>query len=239
MHSVAGPGRGAVVNFRIKPGDTAKDVLAHVSAVVNDPRVEIRLLHPESVQGPSRQSSVDSAAFHKIECTIRQVMPDVVVAPSLVVAATDTRHYEDLADEVYRFSPVVLGPEDTSRIHGTNERIAIDTYQNCVRFYVQLLLNESGPVLKKGARSRFALSPEGKRGQEPIRAFGSCPVVALAHRNFSSKNHARSLGPKRLCTILGGRAWRGEKLGLQHGRICLVFVAQPREGTDAAPEQAL
>ena len=33
----------AVVNFRIKPGDTVNDVLAHVKAVVNDRRVEGRL----------------------------------------------------------------------------------------------------------------------------------------------------------------------------------------------------
>ena len=94
----------AVVNFRIKPGDTVNDVLAHVKEVVSDRRVEIRLLDPDSAKGPSRQSSSDSAAFRTIEKTIRQVMPDTLVAPSLVVAATDTRHYEDLADRFTVFS---------------------------------------------------------------------------------------------------------------------------------------
>lgn len=132
----------AVVNFRIKPGDSVKDVLAHVQEVVSDRRVEIRLLYPDSAAGPSRQSSSDSLAFRTIEKTIRQVMPDAVVAPSLVVAATDTRHYEELADDVYRFQPIVLGPDDTRRIHGTDERIAVEGYKDCVRFYVQLLVNE-------------------------------------------------------------------------------------------------
>ncbi len=132
----------AVVNFRIKPGDTVEDVLAHVAKVVNDRRVTIRLTEPASGKNPSRQSSVDSLAFATIERTIRQVMPGTIVAPSLVVAATDTRHYEQLADDVYRFVPFVLGPDDTRRIHGTNERIAVDSYKDCVRFYVQLLVNE-------------------------------------------------------------------------------------------------
>jgi carboxypeptidase PM20D1 len=132
----------AVINFRIKPGDTVRDVLAHVKKVVNDRRVEVRLVEPESGKNPSRQSRVDSVAFKRIERTIREVMPDAIVAPSLVVAATDTRHYEELADEVYRFLPVVLGPDDPRRIHGTDERIAIDGYKDCVRFYVQLLVNE-------------------------------------------------------------------------------------------------
>ena len=39
-------------------------------------------------------------------------MPEAIVAPSLVVAATDTGHYEELADDIYRFIPVVLGPDD-------------------------------------------------------------------------------------------------------------------------------
>jgi carboxypeptidase PM20D1 len=134
----------AVVNFRIKPGNTVDDVLAHVRKVVGDRRVEVRLLYPESTKGPSRQSRIDSAGFLTIERTIRQTMPDVVVAPSLVVAATDTRHYEDLADDVYRFLPFVLQPDDTRRIHGTDERIAVEGYKECVRFYVQLIVNESG-----------------------------------------------------------------------------------------------
>jgi carboxypeptidase PM20D1 len=136
----------AVVNFRIKPGDTVDDVLAHVTNVVNDRRVEVRLVEPGSGKNPSRQSRVDSAGFKRIELTIREVMSDVIVAPSLVVAATDTRHYEELADEVYRFLPVVLGPDDTRRIHGTDERIAIESYKDCVRFYAQLLANEGRSV---------------------------------------------------------------------------------------------
>jgi carboxypeptidase PM20D1 len=132
----------AVVNFRIKPGDTIDDVLAHVTNAINDRRVEVRLVGPGSGKNPSRQSRVDSAGFRMIERTIREVMPDAIVAPSLVVGATDTRHYEDMADDVYRFLPMVLGPDDTRRIHGTDERIAIDSYKDCVRFYVRLLVNE-------------------------------------------------------------------------------------------------
>ncbi len=51
---------GPSINFRIKPGDTVEDVLAHVKTVVNDRRVKIRLVDPESGKNPSRQSSIDS-----------------------------------------------------------------------------------------------------------------------------------------------------------------------------------
>ena len=42
-------------------------------------------------------------------------MPDAIVAPSLVVATTDTGHYQELADDIYRFIPVVFGPDDPAR----------------------------------------------------------------------------------------------------------------------------
>jgi carboxypeptidase PM20D1 len=133
----------AVINFRIKTGETVNDVLSHATQVVNDRRVEIRVLEPNWAKPASPQSSTSSRAFLTIERTIRQVMPEAIVAPSLVVAATDTGHYQELSEDVYRFIPVVFGPDDPARLHGTNERVAIDVYRNCVRFYVQLLMNES------------------------------------------------------------------------------------------------
>lgn len=133
----------AVINFRIKPGDSVESIMAHVTEVVSDQRVKIALLAPDSVRAPSTMSSITSTAYKTIDRTIRQVFPGTLVAPSLVVAGTDSRLYQDVADDVYRFQPFVLRPEDTKRIHGTNERIAVESYRDCVRFYVQLLINES------------------------------------------------------------------------------------------------
>jgi acetylornithine deacetylase/succinyl-diaminopimelate desuccinylase-like protein len=45
------------------------------------------------------------------------------VAPGLMVAATDSRHFTALSDHIFRFSPVRAKPEDLARFHGTNERI--------------------------------------------------------------------------------------------------------------------
>jgi carboxypeptidase PM20D1 len=63
------------------------------------------------------------------------------VAPSLVVGATDSRHYAALARDVYRFMPIRLRPEDARRVHGTDERVAVADYESAVRFYVRLIRN--------------------------------------------------------------------------------------------------
>ncbi len=136
----------AVVNFRIKPGDTIDGVVAHVKRSVADPRVTIKLLDPGGARNASPVSTTTSAGFLTIERSIRQVFPGTLVAPSLVLGATDSRAYERIADDVYRFLPYVIGPDDTSRVHGTNERISVESYRNCVRFYAQLLTNEARSI---------------------------------------------------------------------------------------------
>jgi len=72
------------------------------------------------------------------------VFPDALVAPSLVVAGTDGRHYAAISGDVYRFVPVRLGPGDLARIHGRDERIAVEGYADLIRFYVQLLQAAAG-----------------------------------------------------------------------------------------------
>jgi carboxypeptidase PM20D1 len=69
------------------------------------------------------------------------VAPEVLVAPSLLVAATDSRHYTGLTKNIFRFLPITLRPEDASRYHGIDERISIKDYERCVRFYIQLIRN--------------------------------------------------------------------------------------------------
>ena len=45
-----------------------------------------------------------------------------------MVANTDTKHYQNLCDSIYRFQPVLLSKSDLSRFHGTDERISIKNY---------------------------------------------------------------------------------------------------------------
>lgn len=127
----------AVVNFRILPGDSVADVLAHVKRTVADERVEIRKLGRPAE--PSPASSPDSPAYAAIAAMTGEVFPDALVTPSLVVGMTDARSYEPVADDVYRFLPLRGDRDVVARIHGTDERISIDAYAGMIRFYVGLI----------------------------------------------------------------------------------------------------
>ncbi len=133
----------ALVNFRILPGDTVSSVTQHVRDVIGDPRVTITQLRGNK---PSPVSDTHSVSFQALQRSIRQIFPKVLVAPSLTIGGTDSKHFVLLNAAVYRFLPLWLERNDLPRIHGTNERIAIDNYVKIVRFYAQLILNSSGPA---------------------------------------------------------------------------------------------
>ncbi len=130
----------AVVNLRLHPRDSVDSATARVAAIIDDPRVTLTPLTGTLYSEPQPMSPVDGPGFTAIATALREVHPDVVVAPGLMIGGTDSRYFVDLADGVYRFHPFWAKPGDTDRIHGTDERIAVDNIADYVRFYERLLV---------------------------------------------------------------------------------------------------
>jgi len=131
----------ATVNFRVLPGDTVESIEEHVRSVVDDPELEI----VATGSGASEVSSSDSAGFRAIATAIGEVFPEAVIAPGLVLGGTDSKHYGRIADDSYRFGPLDLTLDDTARIHGVNERIAVANYAKAIDFYTRLIQGSAGP----------------------------------------------------------------------------------------------
>jgi carboxypeptidase PM20D1 len=129
----------ATVNFRILAGDSSEDVIAHVTETIADERVTVTELNPEETSEPGPVSDVEGAAYALVNQAVRNVMPDTPVAPGMTIGATDSKHYHDVADDNFRFMPVVMTSEDLGTIHGTNERIAIDNYLRAIQIWGEIL----------------------------------------------------------------------------------------------------
>ena len=130
----------AVVNFRILPGDSVASVLAHVRTTIDDPGVTATPL-PSLRGDPSPVARLDGPGFQLLHETVRQIFPGAIVAPGLVLGATDSRHLAPVADDTYRFLPWLFHADDPARVHGTNERISVANYEQGIRFFIQLLKN--------------------------------------------------------------------------------------------------
>jgi carboxypeptidase PM20D1 len=132
------PGRAeATVNFRLLPGDNLTGVLAHVKQAVANDRFEFVTL--PGATDPSKVAPTDSASYRLIERSVRELFPGTVVAPGLMIGGTDSQHFGNVSDHIYKFSPVRARPEDLPRFHGTNERISTANLAELIRFYHRLV----------------------------------------------------------------------------------------------------
>ena len=81
----------------------------------------------------------NSPAFRTLEELLHENFPDVAVAPFLLTAGTDARHFTDVADSILRFSPIDLSKKQFASIHGADEHISIENIGECVVFYKDLI----------------------------------------------------------------------------------------------------
>jgi carboxypeptidase PM20D1 len=129
----------ATVNFRLLPGDTVEGVISRVKEIIANDSISVTILGKGN--NPVPLASTQTTGFTTIHRTIQSVFPHVLVAPYVMLGATDSKYYSGLTKSIYRFSPLPLSEAETNGIHGTNERIRIKDYQNLVWFYVSLIRN--------------------------------------------------------------------------------------------------
>jgi carboxypeptidase PM20D1 len=125
----------ATVNFRTLPGFTSDDVVKHVKDVIKDDRIVIKARPTGGAV--NAVADVNDGSFTYMQQAIRSWRPDVVVAPYLVLGATDGRYFTSLTPQVFRFIPFT----DIHGFHGTNERIGIEEYKKGIAFYYGLIKN--------------------------------------------------------------------------------------------------
>ncbi len=134
------PGRAvATVNFRLLPGETEDSVIARVKSIIADDRIKVTPKPGNT--NPPPVTSTATPNYQAVNRTIREIFPDTIVVPGLMVAATDSRNYLDVTDNIFRFSPVRATSEDLKRFHGTNERLSVTNYADMIRFYRRLMQN--------------------------------------------------------------------------------------------------
>jgi len=126
----------AKVNFRLLPGDTPEMVVEHIESLVNDPLVEITYDDWDNIPGIADH---EGSGFSVITAAVEAVYPGTIVAPSLLTATTDTRHYVDLVDNQYRFHGVMMASSQANSIHGTDEYVDVQSYEKSIAIARQMM----------------------------------------------------------------------------------------------------
>jgi carboxypeptidase PM20D1 len=128
----------AFVNFRLSPGDTIESVIEFVKYLVKpfDLEVNIGGEHPWEASGVS---DPNSPAFDHMAACIKDTFGDIAIAPYTVMGATDARYYNDLSENVFRFSPIKMEEKQLSSVHNINEYITVDQFHQAVTFMSAML----------------------------------------------------------------------------------------------------
>lgn len=134
--NVIPPEASMTANLRLNPKDTVESAVEYIKKVIDDENVTLTV---GSNMQPSPVSRTDCDGWKKVSTAIVSTWNSTIVSPYLMVQCSDSRHYRDLSDKVYRFSAMDLTSEERKTIHGHNEKIRLETANRAVEFYIRLM----------------------------------------------------------------------------------------------------
>lgn len=98
--------------------------------------IETEVLEPGF---PSPITDYNGEAFRLVEKAVKEVFPDVVPAPYLMTAASDSRFLSRVSDNCIRFAPFIITNEQLGSVHGLNENVDVDTLVPAVDFFKYIM----------------------------------------------------------------------------------------------------
>ena len=134
--NVIPPTASMVSNIRINPADSLSSVQDYIRGVIANDDVKFSVL---TGMEPSPISRTDCAGWEIVRRAVAETWQGCIVSPYLMVQCSDSRHYRDLSDKVYRFSAMDLTAEERRSIHGNNERIRLEVIARAVEFFCRVI----------------------------------------------------------------------------------------------------
>ncbi|HEY3815191.1 MAG TPA: M20 family peptidase [Caulobacteraceae bacterium] len=126
-----------LINYRIMPSESAAGVMARAKQAVRG--LPVTLVWDSPPREPSKVSSTRSDGWKFVAAAAQAGEPGVPLAPSLVVAGTDSGRMGKVGIDVYRFQPLEASLADTKMIHGNNEHMTLANLKRMVNYYAVLI----------------------------------------------------------------------------------------------------
>ena len=129
----------AIINFRILPGDSLEHIVPYINKVVNDSRVKI--MFKGAAYNASPIADLNSIGYKLLTKSCKELYPEAIVAPILVIGSTDSHHFTKTCNNILRFIPMYFHKENLELIHGMDEEVNIKDYKKLILFYIRMMEN--------------------------------------------------------------------------------------------------
>jgi len=121
----------AQLDARIVPGETRESFLRELKEIFGD-EAEIEFL--SQTGSTALEAEVSGPLWRTIEQVLAERAPGSRLVPKMLAGATDAKHVARLGTQVYGFCPeLYVGPDESSRVHGHDERMSVDSLKWGVR----------------------------------------------------------------------------------------------------------
>ena len=136
----------AVINLRLLWPMTVEAAISFVKKAIGDERVQVSAhglgTGPVPASGEFRRGAKKGQfprGWQEIRSAMEEAWPGIPLLPFIMTATTDSRHYQKMTDNIFRFSPYKLDLKELSGVHGHDERISLENLNRGLAFYSGLL----------------------------------------------------------------------------------------------------
>jgi acetylornithine deacetylase/succinyl-diaminopimelate desuccinylase-like protein len=125
----------AHLDARLLPGESCEQFVDGLRRATSDPGIRVERL----LSFPSRSSPVDTPLFRAIQASAAELDPRALVVPRVGIGFTDAHYFRELGKVVYGFVPRWLPREESTRVHGPNERISVENLERGIESLIAIL----------------------------------------------------------------------------------------------------
>ncbi len=126
----------AIVNIRLAEGETPASAIEHMRKAANDPNLTFKIVNYSNATPCAK---AEGKYWEAIKESVNRNFTNTVVSPYLMMGGTDSRFFNEIATEIYKFAPTLTGGGLLGTIHSDNERIRTDNIEPLIGFYTDLM----------------------------------------------------------------------------------------------------